>query len=88
MVCPACDGRKEVMVHCNRGDQPHTWEMMLCRTCYGKGEITEEHSRRIEEGEKLRADRLARNLSLIQEAARLGITPMTLSRIENGREST
>ena len=83
--CTACDGQKGGMAHVNRGDQPHTWEFIPCRICDGKGRITEEQRQRIITGQKLRADRLARDMSLYEEARRLGMTSVQLSDLECGR---
>lgn len=88
MKCPDCNGHREGMVHLNRGDQPHEWRMMPCRTCQGSGSIDEDHANRIGEGERLKAERLARGMGLRQEAARLGISPVELSDRENGRTPT
>lgn len=60
-------------------------EKIHCFTCHGAGEISEEHVRLIEEGERLRADRIARGLSLREEAARLGCPPRELSDREQGK---
>jgi transcriptional regulator with XRE-family HTH domain len=37
-------------------------------------------------GDAMRADRIARGLTIRQEAERLGITPQELSRREQGRD--
>ena len=86
IICPSCDGRKENFVFVNRGTQPHTQETWPCSTCKGIGSITAEHMARIEAGAVLRAERQSRDMSLREEAARLGIKPSELSARENGRE--
>ena len=82
IVCPECRGTKEVGVLVCPGG---IFKMIDCRMCNGSGEITPEHQARIEAGKKLRADRIARGLSLREEASRLGIDPIDLSHKENGR---
>lgn len=83
--CPSCKGQKGGMAHINRGDDPHTFEWIDCRICGGAGRVTREHMARIQEGVKLRADRIARDLSLYEEARRLGISTVELSDMETGR---
>lgn len=59
--------------------------MMNCSDCDGFGKITEEHMQRITAGRKLRDDRMARDMSLKEEATRLGISVVQLSNLEHGR---
>jgi hypothetical protein len=85
VTCPSCSGKKQSLCHINRGDKPHTWEMVDCYTCGGVGSLTPEHADRYAEGRRRTADRRARLMTLRDEAKRLGITPKELSDIEFGR---
>lgn len=91
LECPACRGRGQVQLHVfgHRADGSHFSgpRISACTLCRGSGAITTERAALVAEGERRREDRKARRLSLREEAARLGITPQELSRIENGRES-
>ena len=84
MTCPTCSGQKLLIVHLHTTTGGR-WEKRACFTCCGAGEITEDHARQIEEGERRREDRKARYTTLREEAARLGISARQLSDIENGR---
>ena len=88
MNCPDCDG--------NGGSQGFVTrttgcrlEFIQCRTCAGTGEIAADEAAAMEErriaGRALRAERMARDESLGEAAARLGISPMELSAKEHGR---
>jgi len=59
--------------------------MVDCGRCGATGEVTAAELARVEEGERRRRDRIARGVSLQQEAARLGLTPMALADIEHAR---
>jgi hypothetical protein len=56
-----------------------------CPTCAATGEMTSERAVALADAERLRQDRLRRGLTLRQEAARLGMKPSALSRLENAR---
>ena len=84
ITCPTCNGAKRnAALLCGGGRC--TQAVLDCRTCGGTGEVTEEHAARIAEGERLRHDRIARRVSLREEAKRLGISPVELSHREQGR---
>jgi hypothetical protein len=59
---------------------------MPCFMCNGTGEVDEGFEARLALGENRRQDRIARGLSLRQEAARLGITAEELCDREHGRK--
>lgn len=92
IVCPLCKGEKRLHAHINYGFNEATgtgddaWGDVICITCDGNGEITQDHARRIAHGEVLRAERVARGETLYHAAQRLGITPTQLSAIESGHE--
>lgn len=89
-ICPKCRGAKVLpsFVHYTpeSGKQSGFDPDHPCSLCQGNGEITEEHAARIVEGDRLREDRVARKVSLRDEAKRLGIEPAKLSALENGRD--
>lgn len=58
-----------------------------CPTCNGEGEISQEVFDAIEAGERLRIDRISRNVSLREEAQKRGLTPRELSDVEHGKVS-
>lgn len=84
MTSPNCDGQKQTYAHV-RTSTGGGWRWLKCHTCDGVGTITVEQAHRIAEGERRREDRKSRMMTLREEAARLGISPTELSRIENGR---
>jgi hypothetical protein len=90
-TCPDCNGARETfaMVHGHRSDGTafHRSGMMPCRTCKGTGEISDAKAAALVEGERRRQDRIARGLSGREEAARLGITPIELNRIEFAKDT-
>lgn len=89
LKCPECGGARYAvaLVHYSDGRAASRTEM--CVTCQGRGVVpdTEEHrarQARIEEGDRRRLDRVARGVSLRDEARALGIKPEHLNAIENG----
>lgn len=87
VTCPTCSGRKRGLVHLNRGDKPHEFREMDCRTCAGTGAVSAEVALRIAKGEALRQARIARGEGLREAARRLGITAAELSAREQGAAS-
>lgn len=83
--CPSCDGSKRETVHL-RTSTGGRWENRPCSTCDGTGQVSHEHAERIKKGRQIREDRKSRLMTLRAEAARLGISPTELSKIESGRE--
>ena len=83
--CPDCNGRKRGIVHLNTASGSR-WEERDCTFCEGVGHVRAHKAEKWREGELLRADRKARNMTLRQEAQRLGISPQELSRREWGRD--
>jgi hypothetical protein len=90
MICPSCNGAKRLFAFWDGRDKDGKATsgsgMVNCFTCDGAGEITEEHARRIAAGRARMEARIARRVTLKEEADRLGITPAELSAIESGRE--
>lgn len=84
MICPYCKGKKQVFGHANYGDGRGEYKFIPCLFCHASGEVSDDHAQWIEEGQKRRADRLARGMTIYEEAEKLGITSADLSRIELG----
>jgi hypothetical protein len=78
--CEHCEGRGWVDGFVSSG----RLETLLCLRCEGKGEVSVLVAGRMAEGRRRRDDRLARGLSVRQEAERLGITAVRLGEIERG----
>jgi hypothetical protein len=88
IVCPDCGGRKVTggfdVVFSASSLHEVSYAVATCQRCNGEGVISPEINAQIVAGEELRADRLRRNVSVLDEAARLGISPSELSRRERG----
>lgn len=85
MKCPVCEGQKGGPGHVNYGGaRPCEFKWIDCFRCKGTGAIPDEQAAWIEEGKKRRADRVSRDVSLREEAKRLGISSAELSAIEHG----
>lgn len=86
-LCPVCLGNPKSIAHFNMGEnKPHEWREVECDACEGTGRVTQQRMDAITDGRKLRDDRIARDMSLREEAQRLGISPAQLSRRERGYE--
>lgn len=84
MTCPACHGSRvtRVVACSTTGCREHD---EVCRTCEGTGEMPADLAAQLQEGERRRQDRIARGLSLREEARRLEISATDLSDMEHGR---
>lgn len=84
VICPDCDGHGESFgISCGpRGCStgPHK-----CTPCAGVGWIDEDEFKRILEGERIRRDRIARRVTLREEAGRLGMTAIEYSYLEQDK---
>ncbi len=86
MTCPDCDGRGSGIACVDCADRSKSGVREIpCPRCAGTGQLTAEQMAAYEAGRKLRNDRVARGVSLREEARRLGITATELSDRENGR---
>jgi hypothetical protein len=83
--CPDCDGKGEQYCHVNRGGPGNGFGWFPCLTCKGRRVVPADYPERREAGRRMREDRLSRNMTLRDEAARLGISVVELSRLEQGR---
>lgn len=84
MKCPDCSGEGRVFAHINRGPAGSSFGWLNCIRCKATGVVPDEQAAWIEAGKRMRADRLSRDLSLFEEAKRLGIRSSELSAIERG----
>ena len=84
-ACGTCDGKGELFAICiKRSDGPSGPGVMRCHNCKGTGQETRTPES-IADGQRLREDRMARGLSLGEEARRRGIAVSALSDMEHGR---
>jgi len=85
MICPDCNGEKEVaaLVHI---DGSCKMEMCKCFICEGSGEVPDEFYRYKEEGIKHRVERTNRGETLGQCAKRLGWRVSEVSALERGKK--
>jgi hypothetical protein len=83
-TCPDCGGRGRVGAISCSASSGCSFAPVSCRRCAGSGRVSPERAASIAEGERLRADRVGRRLSLNEEAARLGIDARVLHRREKG----
>lgn len=86
VTCPECSGAGIVNVVW-QGLPESVADAAECSACRGIGEISPRHAMRLEVGRAMRNDRVARGLSLQQEAKRLGIETRKLADLEWGRVS-
>lgn len=82
--CPECNGAGLVNVVW-QGLPESVADAAECPVCRGIGEISPRHAARLETGRAMRKDRIARGVSLAEEAARLGIGKRELADREWGR---
>lgn len=82
--CPRCtgDGGYCALVHRESGC---TEGYLTCSVCHGAGKISDEVQGWIDEGSKHRNERVARDESLRECAARLGVSAAIISAMETGR---
>ncbi len=80
MKCPSCDGKGYNVGYACPGFR---LVRLDCQVCDG-GNLAAEGDQRLKKGQAMRDDRIARDMSLREEAKRLGISPVELSRIEHG----
>ena len=87
MICPDCNGERKVFAHVNRGEKgPSGFETIDCFRCKAAGEVPDEQALWILEGKLRRTDRISRDISLREEAQRLGIPVVQLSAMERGMQ--
>ena len=85
--CPRCGGRGYNAAFVDYADGSGEFRSDLpCTYCGGAGKWSAERVEAYRAGETMRRDRVARGLSLWEEANRLGVDPVELSRRERGHE--
>jgi len=86
VICPDCDGAKSgFAISCSdRGCQTG---IRVCDFCKGEGEVSSEAAERWRNGHAMRKARIKRYLTIMQEAAILGVDPELLNDVEFGRRS-
>lgn len=82
--CASCHGTGKVTGYACPGFRP---VQMNCSDCNGEGAISDALAARKAKGKAMRDDRVARGLSLGEEAKRLHISPVLLSHWEHGIEA-
>ena len=88
MECPECKGKKEIMGFFairSDGSGCDPCRMFSCPRCHGTGNVPDEMAGWMEAGKRMKADRLARNMTLRQEAEARGLRPSELSSMERGQ---
>lgn len=84
LTCPSCDGSGTIFALVD-GPNYRGPKTINCYRCAGVGRITRAQMDAIESGKRIRENRLARNVSMAEEARRLGISASEYSAIEHGR---
>jgi len=80
-TCAHCDGHGFTIGYGCPGFRP---VKMKCGQCGGDGLLTDEDVERIHRGKEMRRKRIARDLSLREQAKRLGVSVIELSNLERG----
>jgi hypothetical protein len=86
VVCPGCDGAKAGFAIVCSADRCRSG-MRACDFCKGEGQVSSEAAELWREGSAMRDARVKEGRSQLQEAKRLGISPVDLNDIEFGRKS-
>jgi hypothetical protein len=86
-VCPACKGTANVAAYTLRGCGASYDPLHPCGTCTGLGRLSPEREAWWQKGRAHRMARVGRMESLAECAQRLGLTPVQLSALENGRKN-
>lgn len=82
MICPRCNGAGAYRaLVCPSGELRD----ITCSLCGGARELSDEQALRLEDGARMRRERIDRGESLREAARRLGISPSDLSRLEHGQ---
>lgn len=86
MICPGCKGKKQNYCHVNYGPgKGGEWKFLDCSRCSGTGEISDEFKPWVEEGERLRAERIAAGKSVHDAASAAGVDGQTYIKMERGK---
>ena len=83
LQCPHCGGRGANQgIAC--GPDRCVMRTLACSTCKGAGVITPYRQAKIEAGETMRKDRIARDMTQREEAKRRGLNVVVYSQMERG----
>ena len=83
MTCPECKGKKTCIGFLAKTDTcgPSEW---TCTRCSGTGEVPDEQAIWIEEGLRLRCERVSRHESLLEAHQRTGFSTVEICAMERG----
>ena len=84
-TCPACTGRKGSVALVMLAGKGCEERWMACFLCKGEGVVTPEKLSWVQRGHAMTEARQARDMSLFEEAKRLGISRVELSQMEHGQ---
>ncbi|WP_345840856.1 hypothetical protein [Shewanella algae] len=86
MICNDCNGKGVVNAFVNTGldSSQHYYGQTHCYRCNGTGSVPEEMTQWIEDGKRLRQERVQRGETLLMAANRQGLSIAQLSAIETG----
>jgi len=88
IACPRCRGRGTFNAFVSRSDGSGGYEEGIrCAHCRGASLVSDTQKRWMDRGALCRLDRVKRGESLMQAAHRLGLSPATVSAMEQGREN-
>lgn len=87
MICPECNGDGGRQFIACKQDAHACLQWMDCLLCGGTGRITEERSKLVAKGARLRLERIGRCEAILEASRRLGISTAELCAIEAGRAS-
>lgn len=85
LTCPSCKGERYTTVLARVAGSGCKRIEMSCSTCQGAGEVDDDYPRRRNDGRKLKAWRLKRDLSMREACRRFNISPVDWSHFEFGR---
>ena len=86
VVCPRCGGAKAGFAIACSADGCRTG-MRACDFCEGEGQVSSEAAERWRAGKAMRDERVKQGRTQEQEAELIGISPIELNDIEQGRRS-
>lgn len=83
MICPTCNGSKQVFAHVS-GDN-HGFQYIACLRCKGEGHVPNEMEKWIQQGDRLNKWRRAHKLTTLQIADLFKVSVVEASRWISGR---
>lgn len=85
LTCSRCDGRRTTHAFIDGPTGGRFDPAFPCSLCHGTGEVTEQTAEWLAVGTAHRLDRVARQISIMACARKIGVTPAELSSMEHGR---